>query len=383
MKRLFFRAADMTALLVLSVFSYRLWRNLRFLRDVGQTAGLRQKLPSVSVLVPARDEARTIVACIDSLANQHYPKAEIIALDDQSGDATGALLDELAARAPALNVMHGGEAPPPDWNGKSYACHRLAARATGEWLLFTDADTEHAATSIAQGIAQAEALEVDLLSAFPRQITGSWGERIVVSFIVDFLPLVGIDLAKLWRGVADTAAANGQYLLVRAAAYRAVGGHEAIARELVDDFALARRFQDCGYRVALVDGTRMLSCRMYRSTGEVWGGFVKNILLGLEKSSTEKRPRWWSAMFAWGYACVFVLPFARLFLRSRRLPLIEIGWLAALRLLVSRRFARPLHEVVSTPFAAWSVMALGLHALIRRRRGQGIRWKGRDYRLND
>jgi chlorobactene glucosyltransferase len=333
------------------------------------------------VLVPARDEARTIVNCIESLANQNYPRFEIITLDDQSSDATGKLLDELAKRYSGVTVVHGSDAPPTGWNGKSFACQRLSARAKGDWLLFTDADTQHDSTSIAQGIAQAEALGVDLVSAFPRQITHGWSERIVVSFIVDFLPMVGIDLTNLWRGQSNAATANGQYLLVRAEAYRAVGGHEAIAAELVDDFALARRFRSCGFRVALVDGTSMLSCRMYRSAAEVWGGFSKNILLALENPSAEKRPRWWSVVFAWGYACVFVLPFVRLCLARRGMPLVEIGWLAALRLMVNRRFERPMDEIATMPFAAWSVMALGLRALFLRRRGKGIRWKGRDYDL--
>ncbi len=382
MSRLFLRAADLTALLVLSMMTHRLYRNLRFLRQARETARLPQVLPTVSVLVPARDEARTITACIESLASQNYPGGEIIALDDQSSDETGALLDELAARYPTLTVIHHNEALPAEWNGKSYACHQLAARASGSWLLFTDADTQHTLTSIAQGIAQAEVLGVDLLSIFPRQITQSWSERIVVSFIVDFLPLVGIDLSNLWSGQSNTVA-NGQYLLVRAAAYHAVGGHKAIAGELVDDFALANRLRSCGFRVALVDGTSMVSCHMYRSAVEVWNGFSKNILIALEKTAAEKRPRWWNAMFAWGYACVFVLPFVRLLTHHRRQPLIEIGWLAALRWVVSRRFGRPLGEIATTPLAAWSVMALGLRALLLRRRGQPIRWKGRDYRLND
>ena len=364
------RAADGTALLVLAILSVRLWRNLRFLRRTRDRARLLDFQPRVSVLVPARDEAQTILACIDSLANQNYPDFEIIALDDQSSDETGALLDERAERYLNLTGIHSCENPPAGWNGKSYACHRLAACATGEWLLFTDADTRHMPDSIAQGIAQAELLNSDLLSAFPRQITESWSERLVVSFIVDFLPLVGVDLTRMWRRNSGAVAANGQYLLVRASAYRAVGGHEAIASALVDDFALARRFRSSGYAIALVDGTSMVSCRMYRSASEVWSGFSKNILLDMESTTAERHPRGWGIVFAWGYACVFVLPFARLLIPGhKRLPLVEIGWLAALRVLVTRQFARPAHEIVTTPLAAWIVMALGLSAVIRRRRG--------------
>jgi len=381
MIRWFLRAADATALLVLSIFAFRLWRNLHFLNHARKSAELQSSPASVSVLVPARNEAQSIVTCIESLANQHYPDFEIIVLDDQSTDETGTLLGDLAARCPSVCVVHGSESPPAGWNGKSFACQRLSARATGDWLLFTDADTEHTPTSIAQGIAQAEALGVDLLSAFPRQITSSWSERIIVSFIVDFLPLVSVDLMNLWRGGSNAVAANGQYLLVKAAAYRAVGGHAAIAGELVDDFALATHLCANGYRMAFVDGTSMLSCRMYHRASDVWAGFSKNILLALVTSSDQPRPKWWAAVFAWGYACVFVLPFARLLLSSWLMPLMEIGWLTALRIIVARQFKRPTDEILTTPFAAWSVMAIGLHALVMRHRGRRVRWKGRDYSL--
>ena len=381
MIRFFTRFADGTALLVLSVLTYRLQRNLRFLQQVKTAARRVDPSPRVSILVPARNESCTIVHCIESLVQQNYPVYEVIVLNDQSSDNTGELLDELASRYSNLTVIHSSGNLLAGWNGKSYACHRLAAHATGEWLLFTDADTLHMPTSVAQGIAQASTLDADLLSAFPRQITESWGECIVVSFIIDFLPLIGIDLTQLWRGTSRATAANGQYLLVRASAYWAVGGHEAIGRELVDDFALAKRFRLCGFRVALVDGTSMLRCRMYRSAAEVWAGFSKNILLGMEATSGARRSRGWSLLFAWAYACIFVLPFLRLLFSGRLLPLLEISWLMALRQLVNHRFVRPRSEVITTPLAAWSVMALGLGALLRRRRGASIRWKGRDYPL--
>jgi chlorobactene glucosyltransferase len=375
-------ASHVTAVLLLSIFTHRLWLNLRFLRDTRRKTRLTETAPRVSVLVPARNEGGNIVSCMESLAYQDYPNYEIIVLDDQSSDETGALLDELAARHSNVTALHGSEDPPAGWNGKSYACQRLANQATGEWLLFTDADTHHKPSSIAQGVAQAQGLQVDLLSAFPSQITGSWSERVIVSFILDFLPLIALDLPGLWRGDSGSTAANGQYLLVRAATYRTIGGHKAIFDALVDDFALAKHVRSTGHKVALVDGTSMLSCRMYHNAREVWDGFSKNILLGLETSSAEKRRWWWRLLFAWGYACAFVLPFYNLlFASDKLLSLLEIGWLGTLRGIVNWHFARPLSEIASTPLAAWSVMAFGLGAVLRRRSGKYIRWKGRDYTI--
>lgn len=371
----------LTSLLLLLVLSYRLLANLRFLawvREQGRQQFTPQ--PRVSILVPARNEAATITPCITSLLQQEYPAYEVIVLDDGSTDSTGAQLDTLAAADPRLRVIHAKNSLPPGWNGKSYACHRLAAQASGEWLLFTDADTLHTRQSLALGVAQALALDVDMLSAFPAQETRSWSERIFVSFIVDFLPLAGLDFRSIYRGEGSHSAGNGQYLLLRAASYHAAGGHLAIYNETLDDFALARRLRQRGYRTVLTSGQMFLRCRMYRSAGQVWEGFSRSLMHGLELSSTRRRGAGWAALFAWGYSALFVHPFLALYSgRGRGLAVIEVLWLALLRAVVNRHLHRPLLEIFTTPLAAWGVMILGCSALYRRWRGQTINWKGRAY----
>ena len=371
--------AHLTALAALSLLTLRLARNLRFMRHVRRMTVLPDSPPRVSVLVPARNESAGIAACIESLAHQDYADYEIVALDDHSSDDTGAQLDALAGQSPHLTVLHGTDEPPAGWNGKSFACQRLADAATGDWLLFTDADTQHTPHSLAHGIARAAALEVDLLSVLPWQRTESWSERLMVSFVVDFLPLVGLALATTRHGRSSTAA-NGQYLLVRAEAYRASGGHRAIAGALVDDFSLAGQLRSQGYRTALVDGVDMLECRMYHSAREVWRGFSKNLWLALENTSGQNRPSGWIPLFMWAYACLFVLPFVFLFSAQEWLPaLLTIIWLGLLRGSAGRHMQRPLEEIITTPLAAWGVMMLGLGALIRRWRRQPVEWKGRRY----
>lgn len=371
----------LVALALLAVFSMRLWSNLRFLRHVRrQAARPIERLPYVSVLIPARNEAATISQCVSSLLRQQYPGLEVIVLDDASTDGTSQQLDALRAKYPELVVLHATDDPPAGWYGKSYACHRLAQQASGDWLLFTDADTTHMPLSIKAGIAQATALDAALLSAFPYQRTGTWSERISVSFIIDFIPLITLDFKGIWRGRAKRVAGNGQYLLAHAATYRAVGGHASIRNALVEDFALAQRFHACGHTVALVDGTSMLSCRMYHSFHELWEGFSKNVLAAVTTSSERRRLLWWAPLFAWCYACLFVIPFYSLLFSARKsLAALEIGWLLLLRALVAWHIRRPLAEIVTTPLAAWGVMAIGLGTLYRRWRKQQIIWKGRSY----
>ena len=375
-------ASHLTALLTLAALTRRLRSNLRFLswvRRQAQCATTAQ--PHVSVLVPARNEAKTIAPCAASLLRQDYPDFDIIIMDDASTDDTGAQLDTLAGASPRLRVIHGHEAPPSRWNGKSYACSRLAEGGTGEWLLFTDADTQHTPQSLARGIATALALDVDLLSVAPFQHTNTWSESLLVSFVVDFLPTIGVDLRAMWRGDSQTIAVNGQYLLARATSYRSIGGHRAIGAEMVDDFALARRFRAYGYKIAFVEGSEMLECRMYRTVHDVWEGFSKNLLLGLETATRETRSSWWGALFIWCFACLFVTPFYHLARGGARwLALIEIGWLLLLRGWVGAHLRRPHAEIVTTPVAGWMVMALGMTALYRRWRKREVMWKGRVYR---
>jgi len=377
--RMMWRLAQIVGAAVLVAFSARLAANMRFLRRV-QRAHPLPDTPLVSILVPARDERASIAACIVSLARQDYPRYEIIVLDDQSTDGTGPLLDRLAGRVERLRVIHGIDSPPPGWNGKSYACQRLAEQARGDWLLFTDADTQHTPHSLRLGMAQAAALSADLLTAFPYQETQTWAERVMVPFIMDFLPLVGLDFHAIWQGSAGMTAANGQYMLVRRESYDAVGGHAAIARERVDDFALARALYRRGYTVGLVSGATMLRCRMYHSAGEVWRGFSKNLMLGLDTSAAGSVSGWQAPVFAFAYASVFVLPFVGLFRHGERVVSAALLlWLTGLRAAASLFLRRSLLESLATLPAAWGVMALGLNALAGQRRGRAVVWKGRVY----
>ncbi len=370
----------LTALGALTFLSVRLVSNLHFLRRAGSLARHNSdQTPQVSVLVPARDEAAAIAGCVASLLQQRYPYLEIIVLDDASTDGTGALLDDLQAQSARLTVIHQADDPPADWNGKCYACHVLAGRATGDWLLFTDADTIHDPDSVARGVAYATALDVALVSSFPYQKVGTWSERLLVSFLLDFLPLLTIDFAALAQGKKTRVAANGQYLLVNAARYRALGGHASVQRELIDDFALARRFQAAGDRIALIQGGGMLTCRMYHTVSDVWYGFSKNTLGALD-APNRWRAFLWTPLFAWVYASLFVLPFVNL-LSSQQwtLAAVEVGWLLLLRGAVVWRLKRSPDEVLTTPIAAWGVMALGMTALVQRWRHAPVVWKGRAY----
>ncbi|GAB1422357.1 hydroxychlorobactene glucosyltransferase CruC [Anaerolineales bacterium] len=363
--------------------TYRMWINLRFLKHIHRQAKLDAAPQSrVSVLIPARNEVKTIARCVHSLTKQSHPNYEIIVLDDASSDGTTAILQQLSREIPTLKTIYSTEEIPYGWNGKSFACQRLAQASESEYLLFTDADTVHHPESIAKGLAFMQRLQLDFLSVSPTQITISPLEKVMVSFIVDFLPILGLDYQAIQTGQSQRIAANGQYILVKAAVYHDLGGHQSIRKALVDDFALARLFQAHHAALAYVNSVEMVECRMYQNGVEVWQGFSKNILLGLENSDQGGQQPLNALLFAWGYACLFVLPFA--YLLHPELwwaGLSSIAYLLGLRAIFNLYLKRPADEIFTSYLAAWGVMALSLNALYKRWRGQAVIWKGRRYKV--
>ena len=235
--------------------------------------------PAVSAIVPARDEEATIAHTVESLAAQ-TEISEIIVVNDQSTDGTGAILRGIAARLPNLRVLETPQLP-EGWVGKNHALDIGAKAAHGEWLLFTDADTEHLPGSTSRTLADAAERGAAMVSYSPEQETRTAWERALIPFIYCRLA-EKFSFARVNRDELPDAAANGQYLLVRRNAYDAVGGHRAVAGEILEDVALARRLKQAGYVIYFAPGKGIARTRMYRSFGAMWQGWTKNLypLLG-------------------------------------------------------------------------------------------------------
>lgn len=239
---------------------------------------------SISAVVPARDEEAVIARCVESLAGQAEID-EIIVVNDESSDGTGRVLEELIRREKSeaerggrrarLRVMESGGVP-DGWTGKNHAAWLGARAATGEWLLFTDADTVHRAGSAARALADAQRTGAALVSYSPEQELRTWWERAL-------LPFVFCRLAQLYpyHAVSDPqsndAAANGQYMLMRREAYEAMGTHAAVRGEVLEDVALARMAKRAGMKIHFARGQGIVAARMYRSFGAMWEGWVKNL----------------------------------------------------------------------------------------------------------
>ena len=346
--------------------------------------------PLVSILVPARNEALNIGTCAGSLLAQDYPNFELLVLDDHSTDATGEILRELAATGTRLRVIPGASLP-PGWTGKGWACHQLAAQARGEFLFFADADTAHAPGTVSAAVAYARRHRADLVSAWPVLLTATCGERLIVPMIV----LLGMVMYPHWLlrflqnhphlaarvpAVARRilGAANGQFMFFTRAAYDRIGGHAAAHDHLVEDVALGRAVtarMGQGMRLFNCDSLQFSTVRMYRSFGETWEGFTKNLRAAFEESLLG-----FLAIGAW-QLCGFLLPFVFVILTPRPLVGAQIAVIYLIRILLTVRFRISWLSCLLHPIAQALALAIGLNSWRRSARG-GVTWKGRTYQVS-
>jgi glycosyltransferase involved in cell wall biosynthesis len=227
--------------------------------------------PEVSVIVPARNEEASLADCLRTLTGQAGPGYEIIVVDDHSTDGTRAIAETFPVRVITAEPL------PEGWTGKCNAVWSGSKVAQGQWLLFTDADTKHAPNSISSGLQEANENTADLLSYSPKQEVVSLAERAL-------MPVILGELATTYppKEVCDpsspTAAANGQYLLIRREVYDAIGGHAAVATAILEDVELAKRAKRAGHKLCF-HYSDVVTTRMYRSFGEMWEGWTKNLAL--------------------------------------------------------------------------------------------------------
>ncbi len=231
----------------------------------------------VSVLLPVRDEAARVTACLTALLAQRGVDLEVVVLDDGSLDGTARLARELAAADPRVRVLHGADLP-RGWLGKPYACQQLAdaAAPTSDVLVFVDADVVLAPHAVAATVALLEETGLDLLSPYPRQEAP--GATALVQPLLQWSWLTFLPLRVAERsGRPSLSAANGQLLAVRRRAYDRAGGHAAVRAEVVEDVELLRAIKRTGGRGGVCDGTALATTRMYDSWEELVDGYTKSL----------------------------------------------------------------------------------------------------------
>ncbi|MGD0792291.1 MAG: glycosyltransferase family 2 protein [Terriglobales bacterium] len=325
-------------------------------------------IPEVSLIVPARNEEASLSACLESLTKQAGVAFEIIVVDDGSTDRTR----EIAQSFAGVRVISTG-ALREGWTGKNNAMVAGAKEARGEWLLFTDADTVHLPGSLARALNEAKNERADLLSYSPEQVVVTFAERAV-------MPVIFAELAahypphKVRDQTAGVVAANGQYILARRAAYDAVGGHAAVATEILEDVALARIFRSAGLRVYFRYGGDAVRTRMYRNWSQLREGWTKNLALLFpqpERLALQSLFLWFMAWATLGIAAS----------GAASQHFVRIGCVL-LWLLVYRRIRAAHFATANNLIAIACGLPIFAYLLLRSKKAHAngqVSWKGRAY----
>jgi glycosyltransferase involved in cell wall biosynthesis len=232
----------------------------------------------LSVVIPARNEESDIAPCVRSVLAQAGVEIQVIVVNDHSSDRTGAIVDELAAADPRLRVLHDPELPPM-WLGKANAMQQASALATGDYLIFTDADILHRPQCFATALSEMESRSLDFLSFFPRMEWVSIWENVTLPAMIGGLALLATP------GVEDPRSPDaigvGAFMMVRTDVFRAVGGFEAIKGESLDDVCLARLVKRKGYKLGFHAAPELLEVRLFKDNAHAFWGTTKNILASL------------------------------------------------------------------------------------------------------
>lgn len=330
--------------------------NALLLRRPG--AGDRPVSQTVAVLLPVRDEAARIEPCLRALlAQRGVPNLEILVLDDGSTDGTADVIRGVAGNQVRLLT---GDPLPPGWLGKPYACAQLAAATDAEILVYVDADVVLAPNAVAASVALLDGF--DLLSPYPKIVGQGLVQPLLQWSWLTFLPLRAMERSRR----PALAAAGGQFLVARAAAYRAAGGHAAVRDRVLEDIELARAVKRAGGRIALADGSSMATCRMYGSWRELIDGYGKSLWASFGSVAAA------AAVVAL-LLVLYVLPISTLSVAGlTAYALGVIGRMVTARATGTRALPEALAHPVSVVLFAWLVVVS-----FRRRRQGRLTWKGR------
>ena len=332
--------------------------------------------PSITVIIPARNEAADIAATLHSLLAQDYANLQIIAVDDRSTDQTGAIIDTIAAQHPEkLRALHVTELP-PDWLGKTHAMALAARQAPTDYLLFTDADVLFHPTAIRLTLANAVTTNADHFAIIPTTIIKRWDEAVILGFF----PIFSLWGARPWR-VANPKAIRdaigiGAFNLLRREAYQQVGGFESLRLEIIEDLGLARRIKRAGLAQRVAFGRGLVSLHWAAGVGGLVRVMTKNLWAAF-------RFYIWLAMIGGLWLLAFcVAPAIGLFFAPTRVPaILTLAAVAYGYRLLGRHSGISTWTVLFFPFSALVfVFALLRSMLITLQQG-GITWRGTFYSL--
>jgi chlorobactene glucosyltransferase len=337
--------------------------------------------PRVSIVIPARNEERSIEAAVTSHLAQAYSDFEVLVVEDRSSDRTAEILASIARENPQLTVIAGAD-PPAGWLGKPHALHQGARAAKGALLLFADADVVYRPGALAEAVAHLEERRADLLALLPRLEAEGFWENVLMPFVLGAY-FLGPGFLANWDRPRWLAVGGGAGNLIRRSAYDALGGHEALRDSVIDDVRLALKAKRAGFRTRAVRAEDRVTVRMYRGFREVCDGFTKNMAyafngaLGVFLFASTA----FNILIAIAPALVLAAALlgARLPGSDLALAAVAYGLAVLARLLMAQALKERLWPAFTHPFmlAVWAgIIGRSLyHRIVRRR----LTWRGREF----
>jgi glycosyltransferase involved in cell wall biosynthesis len=349
--------------------------------------------PRVSVIVPARNEEKTIEKALRTLLALDYDNYEVIAVNDRSTDRTGQIMERVSQNphpvaqnatrmgypgSSNLRIIHHTELP-PGWLGKTHAMWTAANQASGEWLLFTDADVMFKPDSLRRALAYAEAEPADHLVLFPRMIMKRPGEYMMIAFFQTMF-MFGHRPWKVADPSTDDHMGVGAFNLVRRRVYDAVGSYEALRMEVLDDMKLGKVVKNAGFAQRNVFGGDLISIRWGHGAFGIVNNLTKNFFAVLSFQS------WRTLLSAFGLAFINLGPFLGIWLAHgwARLPFaIALGSLLLIYIGMSWRSAVPPYYVLLHPVSTMLFIYTLLRSMFLTITNDGIVWRGTKYPLEE
>ena len=362
--------------------------SFRFTPHLDQFENTSKTNPKVSIILPARNEEEYIGKCLDSLTKQNYKNYEIIVIDDSSEDATRKIIEDYSKKYSKIVPVFAR--PKPDgWMGKNWACMEGYKKATGELLLFTDADTKHAENVISLAVSHLNSFNLDALSSIPKMLTFDFWTNITLPMISTFLH-TRFSALNVNNPSKKTGYFFGSFFILKKKTYQEIGMHEGVKHEIIEDGALGKKVKEARYKIKMVRGEHLIEAVWARDKGTLWNA-LKRLMVPLYLQSGK---------IAIGifFAIVFLLfvPFP-IFAVSTILPiestsgkilcitsaiasvLIYIGAIIEVKVGLNLK----LIYAVFAPLGSLVVVLGFLSGLLQAKKASSVTWRGRSYSMKD